>query len=72
MQQARARGQLRVFVLGIALTALSLNATVLTVAVINSVVFDSLFREPIHVNAKNELVVHMGEGTEGRGLALQS
>jgi hypothetical protein len=57
MQKARERGELRVYVLGIALHALSLNATIVTVAVIDSAVFDSLFREAAHVNAEGEIVV---------------
>jgi hypothetical protein len=39
MQKARERGELRVYVLGIALHALSLNATIVTVVVIDSPVF---------------------------------
>ena len=70
MQQARERDQLRVSVLGVALNALSLNATVMTVAVIDSVVFDSLFRKLALTNAEGEVMVHMGDDKEGRGLAF--
>ncbi|HEU0086856.1 MAG TPA: XRE family transcriptional regulator [Pseudonocardiaceae bacterium] len=42
MQKARERGELRVYLLGLALNALNLNATIVTAVVIDSVVFDSL------------------------------
>lgn len=70
MEQARERGELRVYVLGVALNALSLNATVVTVAVIDSVVFDSLFRELTHLNAEGEVVVHLGDDKQRRGVAF--
>ncbi|MGH8351638.1 MAG: hypothetical protein ACRES5_34590, partial [Pseudomonas sp.] len=70
MEQARERGGLRVYVLGVALNALSLNATVVTAAVIDSVVFDSLFRELTHLNAEGEIVVHLGDDKQRRGVAF--
>lgn len=70
MQKARERGDLRVYVLGVALNALSLNATVVTVAVIDSVAFDSLFHRLAQVNAEGEVVTRMGQGKEGRGVAF--
>lgn len=70
MQQARDRGRLRVFVLGVVLHALSLNATVVTVAVFDSVTFDSLFREAAQVNAEGEVIVRLGKKREGHGLAF--
>jgi hypothetical protein len=70
MQKARERGELRVYVLGIALHALSLNATIVTVAVIDSAVFDSLFREAAHVNAEGEIVIHWGGDKERHSLSF--
>lgn len=70
MQLARERGQLRVSVLGVVLNALSLNASVMTVAVIDSVIFDALFHELTRINAEGEVMVRMGNGKEGRSLAF--
>ena len=70
MQKARERGELRVYVLGIALHALSLNATIVTVAVIDSAIFDCLFREAAHVNAEGEVVVRWGGDKEGHNLSF--
>jgi hypothetical protein len=70
MQRARQRGELRVYVLGIALHALSLNATIVTVAVIDSAVFDSLFREAAHVNAEGEIVVRWEGDKERNSLSF--
>jgi hypothetical protein len=69
MQKARERGELRVYVLGVALHALSLNATIVTVAVIDSVVFDHLFREAAQVNTEGEVVVRWGD-KEGHSLSF--
>jgi hypothetical protein len=70
MQKARERGELRVYVLGVALHALSLNASIVTVAVIDSSVFDFLFREAAHVNAEGEIVVRWGDNKEGHSLSF--
>ncbi|MCA1704229.1 MAG: XRE family transcriptional regulator, partial [Actinobacteria bacterium] len=70
MQKARERGELRVYVLGVALHALSLNATIVTVAVIDSAVFDFLFREAAHVNAEGEVVVRWGSDQKGHSLSF--
>jgi hypothetical protein len=70
MQKARERGELRVYVLGIALHALSLNATIVTVAVIDSAVFDSLFREAAQVNAEGEIVISWRGDKESHNLAF--
>lgn len=69
MQQAREQGKLRVYVLGVALNALSLNSTILTVVVIDSVVFDSHFHGLAQVNAEGEMVNRLGD-KEGRGVAF--
>jgi hypothetical protein len=70
MQKARDRGELRVYVLGVALHALSLNASIVTVAVIDSPVFDFLFREAAQVNAEGEIVVRWGDDKEGHSLSF--
>lgn len=70
MQNARERGELRVYVLGVALNALSLNAAVTTVAVIDSVVFDSLFHDLTEANAEGEVVVRMRGDQERRDIAF--
>lgn len=70
MQKARERGDLRVYVLGVALNALSLNATIVTVVVIDSVAFDSLFHGLAEVNAEGEVVTRFGEDKEGHGIAF--
>ncbi|MGH4010745.1 MAG: hypothetical protein ACRDTH_21735 [Pseudonocardiaceae bacterium] len=70
MQKARERGELRVYVLGVVLHALSLNATIVTVAVIDSAVFDFLFREAAHVNAEGEVVVRWGSDQKGHSLSF--
>jgi hypothetical protein len=70
MEQARERAELRVYVLCVALNALSLNATIMTAVVIDSIVFDSLFRELTHLNAEGEVVARLGDDREGRGVAF--
>lgn len=70
MQKARERGELRVYVLGIALHALSLNATIVTAAVIDSAVFDSLFREAAQVNAEGEIVISWQGDKESHSLSF--
>jgi hypothetical protein len=47
---------------------LSLNATIMTAAVIDSVVFDSLFRELTHLNAEGEVVALLGMTKKGAAL----
>ncbi|MGH3940959.1 MAG: helix-turn-helix domain-containing protein [Pseudonocardiaceae bacterium] len=68
MQKARERGELRVHVLGAALNALSLNTALITVAVIDSVVFDSLFHELADANAEGKVVIHLAGDKEGRDI----
>jgi hypothetical protein len=70
MQKARERGELRVYVLGIALHALSLNATIVTATVIDSAVFDSLFREAAKVNAEGEIVISWQGDKESHSLSF--
>jgi hypothetical protein len=68
MERSRERGELRLYVLGVALNALSLNATIITAAVIESSVFDSLFRDLAQLNAEGEVVACLGDGKERRGV----
>ena len=53
----------------VALNALSLNATIMTAVVIDTVTFDSLFRELAHLNAGGS-VSRLGDDKEGRGVAF--
>jgi hypothetical protein len=48
----------------------SLNATIVTVTVIDSIVFDFLFREAAHVNTEGEVVVRWGGDKEGHSLSF--
>lgn len=68
MQNAHERNEFQIYLLGVVLHALSLNATLLTVAVIDSVVFDSLFREATHMNAEGTVVVRRDGDGERREL----
>ncbi|MGH3794038.1 MAG: helix-turn-helix domain-containing protein [Pseudonocardiaceae bacterium] len=70
MQKARENGKLRVYVLGVTLNSLSLNAAIITVAVIDSMVFDALFHGLNKINAEGEVVVRLGDDKEGYGLAF--
>lgn len=63
LQDARKRGELSVYCLGVALDALTLAATILTVLVIDDTVFDDLFGERVQTNAEGQIVsVADGEG----------
>lgn len=70
MKKARERGELRVYILGVALNSLSLNATIVTATVIDSVAFDSLFHSLTQVNAEGEIISRLGEAREGFGIAF--
>ncbi len=56
MSEALSPGELRVYALGIVLDALSLNASIATVAVIESPAFDRLFRDLVDTNSEGEVV----------------
>jgi hypothetical protein len=63
LQNARERGQVSVYCMGVALDALTLAATILTVLVIDDVVFDDLFGERVEVNSEGQIVSFAnGEG----------
>jgi hypothetical protein len=70
MERARERSELRLYILGVALNALSLNATIMTAAVIESTTFDSLFRDLAQLNAEGEVVARLGDDKEGCGVAF--
>ncbi|NUR26618.1 MAG: XRE family transcriptional regulator [Catenulispora sp.] len=56
MSAARVAGTIRAYVLGVALDALSLNASIATVAVIDASTFDQLFRDLVSRNPEGEVV----------------
>lgn len=67
MQRARDDGQLRVYVLGVVIHALGLNPAIMTVAIIDDVVFDDLFRDLVTVTAEGQVVSSLGN-TQSVGL----
>lgn len=68
MQRARESGQLRAYVLGVALHALGLNPAVITAVIIDDVVFDDLFRDLVTVTAEGQVVTSLDDGTSLHGL----
>jgi hypothetical protein len=68
MQRARESGQLRGYVLGIVLHALSLNPSIVTAVVIDDVVFDDLFRDLVVVNAEGRIVTSLDNNQSVHGL----
>lgn len=64
MERARESGRLRVYVLSASLNSLSLNASILTVAVFDDRVFDSLFHDLDHVTAEGEVISRL-DGEDG-------
>jgi hypothetical protein len=56
MTAARTAGTIRPYVLGIILDALSLNASIATVTVIDDHVFDNLFRDLVTTNPEGDVV----------------
>lgn len=56
MSRARKTGELRVYLLGIVLDSLSLNASIATVAVFDASTFDVLFKRMVAENAEGVLV----------------
>lgn len=59
MQRARHTGQLRAYVLGVALHALGLNPAVMTAIVIDDMAFDDLFRDLVAVTAEGRAVTSL-------------
>ncbi len=56
MQAARGRGTLQVFLLGMALDALTLAATILTVVVIDDDEFQAIFGDAVSLNEEGEIM----------------
>jgi Helix-turn-helix domain len=68
MRRARESGQLRAYVLGVVLHALSLNPAVMTAVVIDDVVFDDLFRDLVTRNAEGQVVAFLDNKQSVLGL----
>lgn len=68
MQRAHEAGQLRAYVLGVALHALGLNPAIMTAVVIEDVVFDELFRELATVNAEGQVITSLDDDQSLYGL----
>ena len=66
--QARADGRARAVCLGVGLDALTLAATILTVAVIDADVFDDLFGDAVRVNAEGITVFGEDGAPAGHGI----
>ena len=67
MTAARNQGTLRIYILGIALDALTLNATILTAAIFDHEAFDVLFRDLVATNPEGD-VVFAATGKHGRSV----
>ncbi len=63
MQDAREQNRIKVYCLGVGLDALTLTATILTVAV-----FDELFGEAVQINAEGTLIAAADSGKVSDGL----
>ncbi len=68
MQRARESGQVRAYVLGVVLNALGLSPAVITVVVIDDVVFDDLFRDLVTLNAEGQVVSSLDNNQSARGM----
>jgi hypothetical protein len=68
--RARDNGQVRPYLLGVILDALSLNAVIATAVVIDDDVFDRLFRDMVSVNAEGEIVGQLSDTKSIRGLTF--
>jgi hypothetical protein len=68
LQRARESGHLRSYVLGVVLHALGLNPAIMTVVVIDDVVFDDLFRDLVTVNAEGRVVTSLDNDQSVYGL----
>lgn len=67
LDAARDDGKVSVYVLAVAVDALTLAATILTVAVIDDDVFDDVFRDTVDINSEG-LVVSGDDSNAGNGL----
>lgn len=67
LSDARRRGSLSAFVLGLGLDALTLAATILTVVVVDDDLFEDVFGATVRFNEEGE-VVAIGEGSAAEGI----
>lgn len=67
LQEARAAGSLRAFVLGLGVDALTLSPNILTVVVIDDGVFTEVFGRAVRFNEEGE-IVSVGGGTPTEGV----
>ncbi|MGI9001557.1 MAG: helix-turn-helix domain-containing protein [Pseudonocardia sp.] len=72
LQQARDAGRVSAFCLGVGLDALTLTATILTVAVFDDDVFDDLFDCAVQFNAEGVLITAAESSTVSEGLPFTS
>ncbi|TCM35109.1 XRE family transcriptional regulator [Kribbella sp. VKM Ac-2568] len=68
MTEAKNTGRLQAYALGVILDALSLNASVATVTVIDASTFDHLFRDLVATNPEGEVVLSLDNNKSIRGL----
>ncbi len=68
LERARNEGRLAIFCLGMGLDALTLTATILTVAVFDDSTFDDLFGAAVEINAEGVLVGSAESSTVTEGL----
>jgi transcriptional regulator with XRE-family HTH domain len=68
MQRARESSQLRAYVLGVVLHALSLNPSIITVVIIDDSIFDDIFRDLVSVNAEGQIITSLDNKQSVHGL----
>jgi hypothetical protein len=68
LERARISGRLNVYCLGVGLDALTLTATILTVAVFDADTFDKIFGNVVEVNAEGTLVATADASKVSEGL----
>jgi hypothetical protein len=71
ISRARRAGGVRIHVLGVTLDALSLNASIATVAVIDAPVFDRLFQDAVSINFEGQVVSSLHKSRALRGSVLR-
>jgi transcriptional regulator with XRE-family HTH domain len=72
LQEARDTGHVSVYCLGIGLDTLTLAATILTVTVLDSAVFDDLFGDAVQINTEGILIRAAESSTVSEGLPFTS
>lgn len=68
MQDARESGQLRAYILGVVLHSLGLNPAIISIVIIDDVVFDDLFRDLVTVTAEGRVVTSLVDQQSVHGL----